>query len=73
VAGAAAHELKIGDAVFLRKENLQWHVVVKALSDKRGRHRIMAKDLIYAGHVAEQASNPLLLLQYWREAEQAIG
>jgi ribosome-associated heat shock protein Hsp15 len=31
-----AHELKIGDAVFLRKESLQWHVVVKALSDKRG-------------------------------------
>jgi ribosome-associated heat shock protein Hsp15 len=31
-----AHELKVGDAVFLRKENFQWHVVVKALSDKRG-------------------------------------
>jgi ribosome-associated heat shock protein Hsp15 len=31
-----AHELKVGDAVFLRKETLQWHVVVKALSDKRG-------------------------------------
>jgi ribosome-associated heat shock protein Hsp15 len=31
-----AHELKVGDAVFLRKENLQWQVVVKALSDKRG-------------------------------------
>jgi ribosome-associated heat shock protein Hsp15 len=31
-----ARDLKIGDAVFLRKENLQWHVVVKALSDKRG-------------------------------------
>jgi hypothetical protein len=33
----------------------------KARSDKRGRHRIMAKDLIYAGHVAEQASNSWLL------------
>lgn len=31
-----AHELKVGDGVFLRKENLQWNVVVKALSDKRG-------------------------------------
>jgi ribosome-associated heat shock protein Hsp15 len=31
-----AHELKVGDSVFLRKESLQWHVVVKALSDKRG-------------------------------------
>lgn len=31
-----AHELKVGDSVFLRKESLQWHVVVKAFSDKRG-------------------------------------
>ena len=31
-----AHELKVGDSVFLRKEDLQWNVVVKALSDKRG-------------------------------------
>ena len=31
-----AHELKVGDSVFLRKENLQWHVVVKALSERRG-------------------------------------
>ena len=31
-----AHELKVGDAVFLRKEDLQWQVVVRQLSDKRG-------------------------------------
>jgi ribosome-associated heat shock protein Hsp15 len=31
-----AHELKVGDSVFLRKENLQWQVVVKALSERRG-------------------------------------
>jgi ribosome-associated heat shock protein Hsp15 len=31
-----AHELKVGDSVSLRKESLQWHVVVKALSDRRG-------------------------------------
>jgi ribosome-associated heat shock protein Hsp15 len=31
-----AHELKVGDSVSLRKESLHWHVVVKALSDRRG-------------------------------------
>jgi ribosome-associated heat shock protein Hsp15 len=31
-----AHEVKVGDAVFLRKESVQWRVLVKALSDKRG-------------------------------------
>ena len=31
-----AHELKVGDSVFLRKEELQWQVVVRLLSDKRG-------------------------------------
>jgi ribosome-associated heat shock protein Hsp15 len=31
-----AHQLKAGDSVFLRKESLEWHLVVKALSDKRG-------------------------------------
>ena len=31
-----AHELKVGDSLFLRKEELQWQVVVRALSDKRG-------------------------------------
>jgi ribosome-associated heat shock protein Hsp15 len=31
-----AHELKVGDAVFLRKEDLQWQVVVRQLSDRRG-------------------------------------
>jgi ribosome-associated heat shock protein Hsp15 len=32
----SAHDLKVGDAVFLRKENYEWHLTVKALSDKRG-------------------------------------
>jgi ribosome-associated heat shock protein Hsp15 len=31
-----ARELKVGDAVFLRKENSQWQVIVKALCEKRG-------------------------------------
>ena len=31
-----AHELKVGDSLFLRKEELQWQVVVRLLSDKRG-------------------------------------
>jgi ribosome-associated heat shock protein Hsp15 len=31
-----AHELKVGDTVFLRKEDLQWQVVVSRLSDRRG-------------------------------------
>jgi ribosome-associated heat shock protein Hsp15 len=31
-----AHELKVGDSILLRKEELQWQVVVRALSDKRG-------------------------------------
>jgi ribosome-associated heat shock protein Hsp15 len=32
----SAHQLKVGDSVFLRKESLQWQLVVKVLSDKRG-------------------------------------
>ena len=31
-----AHELKAGENVFLRKEDQQWHLVVKALSGRRG-------------------------------------
>ena len=31
-----AHELKVGDSVFLRKEDVQWQIEVRALSDKRG-------------------------------------
>jgi ribosome-associated heat shock protein Hsp15 len=31
-----AHALKVGDAVFVRKENLEWHLITRALSDKRG-------------------------------------
>ena len=31
-----AHELKVGDSVFLRKENLEWKIEVRALSDTRG-------------------------------------
>jgi len=31
-----AHELKVGEAVSLRKEDLQWRIVVKALSERRG-------------------------------------
>jgi ribosome-associated heat shock protein Hsp15 len=31
-----AHELKVGDSVVLRKEDLEWKVVVRGLSDKRG-------------------------------------
>ena len=31
-----AHELKVGDSVFLRKEEMEWKVLVRLLSDKRG-------------------------------------
>lgn len=31
-----AHELKVGDSLSLRKEDLEWHLQVRALSDKRG-------------------------------------
>ncbi len=31
-----AHELRVGDSVFLRKENLEWHIKIQALSEKRG-------------------------------------
>jgi ribosome-associated heat shock protein Hsp15 len=48
-----AHELKVGDAVFLRKENSQWHVLVKTLSDKRGPAEAARK--LYAETAASQA------------------
>jgi ribosome-associated heat shock protein Hsp15 len=32
----AAHELKTGDALTVRIADFEWHVTVKALSDKRG-------------------------------------
>ncbi len=31
-----AHEVKVGDLVVLRKENLQWQIVVQMLSERRG-------------------------------------
>ena len=31
-----AHELRTGDSVFLKKETLEWHVKILALSEKRG-------------------------------------
>jgi len=31
-----SHELKVGDAVVVRVSDFQWHVKVRALSDKRG-------------------------------------
>jgi ribosome-associated heat shock protein Hsp15 len=31
-----SHELKLDDQVFIRKESLEWKVVVRGLSDKRG-------------------------------------
>ena len=31
-----AHEVKVGDRVALRKEELEWHLQVLVLSDKRG-------------------------------------
>jgi len=31
-----AHELKVGDLVVLKKEDLEWRIVVQTLSDKRG-------------------------------------
>ena len=31
-----AHELKVGDSVVLKKEDLEWKVVIRLLSDKRG-------------------------------------
>jgi ribosome-associated heat shock protein Hsp15 len=31
-----AHEVKVGDAVSVRKETLEWNVLVHALSERRG-------------------------------------
>jgi len=31
-----AHELKVGDLVVLKKEDLEWRIVVQTLSDRRG-------------------------------------
>ena len=31
-----AHELKVGDSVFLRKDETQWQVTVRGLSEQRG-------------------------------------
>ena len=31
-----AHEVKVGDSIFLRKEEIEWHVSVRALSERRG-------------------------------------
>ena len=31
-----AHEVRVGDSVVFRKEDLQWNVVVRGLSDRRG-------------------------------------
>jgi len=31
-----SHELRVGDLVFLRKEDLEWHVCVQGLSERRG-------------------------------------
>jgi len=31
-----AHELRVGDSVVLKKEDLEWKIVVRLLSDKRG-------------------------------------
>jgi ribosome-associated heat shock protein Hsp15 len=32
----SSHELKVGDAVAIRVGEYEWHITVKALSDKRG-------------------------------------
>jgi ribosome-associated heat shock protein Hsp15 len=32
----AAHEVKVGDALSIRKENLEWKILVRALSERRG-------------------------------------
>ena len=53
-----AHELKIGDAVFLRKESVQWRVMVKALSDKRGPAEAARK--LYEETAASQAERARL-------------
>jgi len=31
-----AHEVKVGDALSVRKENLEWKILVRMLSDRRG-------------------------------------
>ena len=31
-----AHELKVGDLVVLKKDDLEWRIVVQTLSDRRG-------------------------------------
>ena len=38
-----AHELKVGDSVSLRKEDFQWHIKVRALSEKRGPAEVARK------------------------------
>jgi len=32
----ASHELRVGDALVVRKDQIEWRFVVRALSDKRG-------------------------------------
>ncbi len=38
-----ARELRVGDSVFLRKENLEWHIKIQALSEKRGPAEVARK------------------------------
>jgi ribosome-associated heat shock protein Hsp15 len=38
-----AHDVRVGDALSVRKEEYEWKVVVRALSDKRGSAEIARK------------------------------
>jgi ribosome-associated heat shock protein Hsp15 len=38
-----AHDLRVGDSVFLRKEEYEWKIVVKALSERRGSAEVARK------------------------------
>ncbi len=38
-----AHDVRVGDALSIRKEEYEWKVVVRALSDKRGSAEIARK------------------------------
>ena len=38
-----AHELRVGDSVFLKKKDFEWNIKVQALSEKRGPAEVARK------------------------------
>jgi ribosome-associated heat shock protein Hsp15 len=67
-----AHEVKVGDGVFLRKESLEWTIYVRGLSEKRG-PAVQAASL-YEETLASRAERERRadLRKYGREPAEAI-